>query len=89
MYKRQYQYRDEFDSADNFGLALITLRNGLLAVYNEAEQMKSGLAEADPAHSAVEGMIATLEGISREAHAKTAFTYLPLPELKAYKQMSA
>ncbi|MFR1433658.1 MAG: hypothetical protein ACLSS9_00165 [Acutalibacteraceae bacterium] len=85
---RAYQYRDEFDSADNFGLALITLRNGLLAVYNEAEQMKSGLAEADPAHSAVEGMIATLEGISREAHAKTAFTYLPLPELKAYKQMS-
>ena len=86
---RAYQYRDEFDSADNFGLALITLRNGLLAVYNEAEQMKSGLAEADPAHSAVEGMIATLEGISREAHAKTAFTYLPLPELKAFKQMSA
>ena len=50
--------------------------------------MKSGLAEADPAHSAVEGMTATLEGISREAHTKTAFTYLPLPELKAYKQMS-
>jgi len=34
-------------------------------------------------------MIATLEGISREAHAKTTFTYLQLPELKAYKQMSA
>lgn len=86
---RAYQCRDEFDSADNPGLALIALRSGLLAVYDEAEQLKDSLAEKDPARSTVEGMIATLEGISREAHAKTSFTYLPLPELKAYKQMSA
>lgn len=86
---RAYQCRDEFDSADSPGLALIALRSGLLAVYDEAEQLKDSLAEKDPARSTVEGMIATLEGISREAHAKTAFTYLPLPELKAYKQMSA
>ena len=86
---RAYQCRDEFDSADNPGLALIALRSGLLAVYDEAEQLKDSLAEDDPARSTVEGMIATLEGISREAHAKTAFTYLPLPELKAFKQMSA
>lgn len=86
---RAYQCRDEFDSADSPGLALIALRSGLLAVYDEAEHLKNSLAEDDPARSAVEGMIATLEGISREAHAKTAFTYLPLPELKAYKQMSA
>ena len=86
---RAYQCRDEFDSADNPGLALIALRSGLLAVYDEAEQLKDSLAEKDPARSTVEGMIATLEGISREAHAKTTFTYLPLPELKAYKQMSA
>lgn len=86
---RAYQCRDEFDSADNPGLALIALRSGLLAVYDEAEQLKDSLAEEDPARSTVEGMIATLEGISREAHAKTSFTYLPLPELKAYKQMSA
>lgn len=85
---RAYQCRDEFDSADSPGLALIALRSGLLAVYDEAEQLKDSLAEEDPARSAVEGMIATLEGISREAHAKTTFTYLPLPELKAYKQMS-
>ena len=86
---RAYQCRDEFDSADSPGLALIALRSGLLALYDEAEQLKDSLAEDDPARSTVEGMIATLEGISREAHAKTAFTYLPLPELKAYKQMSA
>ena len=89
MYKRQYQCRDEFDSADSPGLALIAMRSGLLAVYDEAEQLKGSLAEDDPARSTVEGMIATLEGISREAHAKTTFTYLQLPELKAYKQMSA
>lgn len=86
---RAYQCRDEFDSADSPGLALIALRSGLLALYDEAEHLKDSLAEDDPARSTVEGMIATLEGISREAHAKTAFTYLPLPELKAYKQMSA
>ncbi|HJD23006.1 MAG TPA: AAA family ATPase [Firmicutes bacterium] len=86
---RAYQCRDEFDSADSPGLALIALRSGLLAIYDEAEQLKDSLAEEDPARSTVEGMIATLEGISREAHAKTAFTYLPLPELKAFKQMSA
>lgn len=86
---RAYQCRDEFDSADSPGLALIALRSGLLAVYDEAEHLKDSLAEKDPARSTVEGMIATLEGISREAHAKTSFTYLPLPELKAYKQMSA
>lgn len=86
---RAYQCRDEFDSADSPGLALIALRSGLLAIYDEAEQLKDSLAEDDPARSTVEGMIATLEGISREAHAKTAFTYLPLPELKAFKQMSA
>ena len=84
---RAYQCRDEFDSADSPGLALIAMRSGLLAVYDEAEQLKDSLAEDDPARSTVEGMIATLEGISREAHAKTAFTYLPLPELKAFKQM--
>lgn len=86
---RAYQCRDEFDSADSPGLALIALRSGLLALYDEAEHLKDSLAEDDSARSTVEGMIATLEGISREAHAKTAFTYLPLPELKAYKQMSA
>lgn len=86
---RAYQCRDEFDSADSPGLALIALRSGLLALYDEAEHLKNSLAEDDSARSTVEGMIATLEGISREAHAKTAFTYLPLPELKAYKQMSA
>ena len=86
---RAYQCRDEFDSADSPGLALIALRSGLLALYDEAEHLKNSLAEDDSARSTVEGMIATLEGISREAHAKTAFTYLPLPELKAFKQMSA
>lgn len=86
---RAYQCRDEFDSADSPGLALIALRSGLLALYDEAEHLKDSLAEDDSARSTVEGMIATLEGISREAHAKTAFTYLPLPELKAFKQMSA
>ena len=86
---RAYQCRDEFDSADNPGLALIALRSGLLAIYDEAEALKAGLSDEDSARSSVEGAISTLEGISRKAHAKTAFTYLPLPELKAYKQMSA
>lgn len=46
---RAYQCRDEFDSADSPGLALIALRSGLLAVYDEAEQLKDSLAEEGPA----------------------------------------
>ena len=84
-----YQHREDFENSTDENQALLTLRNGLLAVYDEAEQLKNGLSDDDPVRSAVDGAIATLEEISRAAHAKTTFTYLQLPELKAYKQMSA
>lgn len=45
--------------------------------------------ENDAAIVSVDGLTATLESISREAHAKTSFTYVPLEELKIYRQMSA
>ena len=58
-------------------------------VYEEISALKDGLSENDAARSSVEGLIATLENISREAHTKTSFTYVSLEELKVYKQLSA
>ena len=86
---RAYQYREDFENSTDRNQALIALRSGLLDIYDGAERLKSGLPDDDPALSSVEGVISTLEDISRKAHAKTSFTYLQLPELKAYKQMSA
>ena len=86
---RAYQYREDVENSTDRNQALIALRSGLLDIYDGAERLKPGLPDDDPALSSVEGVISTLEDISRKAHAKTSFTYLQLPELKAYKQMSA
>ena len=58
-------------------------------LYEQSVSLKDGLAENDAAAASVDGLISTLETISKDAHAKTAFTYVPLEELKVYKQMSA
>lgn len=86
---KAYSFQQEFETALDKNQALMALRNGLLSAYEESAALKSELPENDAAHSAVEGLIATLETVSREAHDKTSFTYVPLEELKAYKQLSA
>ncbi len=80
-----YALRDAFCSADDKVEALLTLRDKLLSLYDEAELLKAGLPDGDAAISSVDGVITTLEEISREAHGQTGFTYLPFKELKALR----
>lgn len=84
-----YQSQQIFEDAQDKNHALLTLRNELLSVYEQSVSLKDGLSENDAAAASVDGLIATLENISKEAHTKTSFTYVPLEELKVYKQMSA
>ena len=84
-----YQAQQAFEDAPDKTHALLTLRSELLPLYEQSVSLKDGLPENDAAAASVDGLIATLENISKEAHAKTSFTYVPLEELKVYKQMSA
>lgn len=86
---KAYQIQRDFESNADKNQALLSLRNDLLTVYDSTEALKAGLSDTDAALSSIEGMMATLESISRDAHSKTTFTYLPLAELKAYKKLSA
>lgn len=78
-----YRLRDTFGAANDKKQALIVLRDGLVSIFDEAEKLKTSLPDGDAALSSIDGMISTLEAISRDAHAQTKFTYLPLAELKA------
>ena len=84
-----YQVQQAFENAADKNHALLALRSQLLPLYEQSVSLKDGLAENDAATASVDGLISTLETISKDAHAKTAFTYVPLEELKVYKQMSA
>ena len=79
-----FEHKKTFDSAADKLQALVTLRKNLVKVYIEAEKLKEGLAEGDAAISAVDGMISSLESLSKEVHDNTGYTYLPLSELKAF-----
>ena len=84
-----YQVQQAFENAADKNHALLALRSQLLPLYEQSVSLKDGLVENDAAAASVDGLISTLETISKDAHAKTAFTYVPLEELKVYKQMSA
>lgn len=86
---KTYKVQKTFDEAKDKNYALIEFRNGLLPIYEEGVSLKENLSEKDAARSSVEGFIATLENISREAHSKTAFTYVSFEELKIFKSMNA
>lgn len=86
---KAYELNRIFDGATDKNKALLDFRNGLISVYDDAEALKSGISENDPALTSIEGTIATIEGISKEAHAKTRFTYLSLAELKAMKTINS
>ena len=88
MLARAYETRRIFDGASDKNKALLDFRNGFIKLFEEAEALKNGLSENDPAHTAVDSAMETLETVSREAHGQTRFTYLPLAELKALKNYS-
>ncbi len=86
---RCYEQKKAFEDAADKNQALLTLRNELLAIYDEAESLRASLSENDAARSAIDGMLEKLETVSREAHKQTRFTYLPMSELKAYQRLGA
>lgn len=86
---KAYSLQREFESAADKNFALMALRDGLLSAYEEIVSIKIDLPENDAAHAAVEGLVAALETVSREAHSKTGFTYVPLEELKICKSINA
>lgn len=83
-----YQHQKVFEDATDKNQALVALRDNLLAVYEQAEILRSGLPENDVAAATIDGMLATLEIISKEAHEQTNFTYLPLSEIKEFKNLT-
>ena len=63
----------------------MNFRSGLVKIYEESEKLRSGLSENDPAITAINSTVATIEGISKDVHSKTAFTYISMGELAAMK----
>ncbi len=84
-----YEINRIFENADDKNKALLAFRNGLITVYDDAEALKSGISENDPALTSINSTIDTLEGISKKAHEQTCFTYLSLAELKAMKTINS
>lgn len=79
--------RDEFNSSSDRNRALIKLKTDLLTLYDESTAIKDNLPDGDAAISGADSFIGTLEDISRDAYSKTGFTYVSLPELKAYQNL--
>ena len=82
---KAYELRDAFTSAGEKSKALMNFRSGLVKIYEESEKLRSGLSENDPAITAINSTVATIEGISKDVHSKTAFTYISMGELAAMK----
>lgn len=79
-----YTCRDRFAGADNKQQALIDWQKDILAVYEEAVSLKNGLPDGDARLSSIDGVVDTLESISREVFAQAGYTYIPLPQLQLY-----
>ena len=78
-----YQQRNAFDKETDKNRALFGFRNGLLEIYEKAEALRTDLSEDNPAMSAIDGFLSDMEEVSKEVHANTKFTYIPMAELKA------
>lgn len=85
---KAHELRKKFDDATDKNKALLSFRNNIITVYDGAEALKVGLSENDPALSPIEGMLDSVEEISRDVHKQTRFTYLSMAELKAMKTNS-
>lgn len=85
---KAHELRKKFDDAADKNKALLSFRNNIITVYDGAEALKVGLSENDPALSSIEGMLDSVEAISRDVHKQTRFTYLSMAELKAMKTNS-
>ena len=83
---KAYKLRDEFNRGPDKNKGLLEFRTGLVDIYERLLTLRRGLSENDPAITTINSTIDTLENLSKEIHAQTRFTYLPLAELAAMKQ---
>lgn len=83
---KAYKLRDEFNRVADKNKGLLEFRTGLVDIYERLLTLHRGLSENDPAITTINSTIDTLENLSKEIHAQTRFTYLPLAELAAMKQ---
>ena len=83
---KAYKLRDEFNRVADKNKGLLEFRTGLVDIYERLLTLRRGLSENDPAITTINSTIDTLENLSKEIHAQTRFTYLPLAELTAMKQ---
>ena len=82
---KAYKLRDEFNRAFDKNKGLLDFRTGLVEVFEGLLNLQCGLSDNDPAVSTVNGTMDMVETVSKEVHAHTRFTYLPMAELSAMK----
>ena len=68
--------------ADLARKAFIKLRGELIRLYQKQSELRAA-AQSDGEIALTDSLLADLEGISRQAHEETGFTYTPLSELAA------
>ena len=83
---KAYKLRDEFNRAFDKNKGLLDFRSGLVDVYEGLLTLRRDLNESDPAITTINSTVDKVETLSKEIHAQTKFTYLPLAELAAMKQ---
>lgn len=83
---KAYKLRDEFDLTDDKNKGLLAFRTGLVEVFEGLLNLRSGLNENAPTISTINSTMDMVETVSKEVHAQTRFTYLPMAELAAMKQ---
>ena len=83
---KSYKLRDEFDQTADKNKGLLSFRTGLIEIYEGLLSLRDGLNENDPTISTISSTMDMVETVSKEVHAQTRFTYLPMAELAAMKQ---
>lgn len=86
---KAYELRDTFARVADKNKGLLDFRSGLVDIFENLLTIRSGLAENDPAITAIDSMKDTIEGVSKEVHSQTRFTYLPMTELAAMKNFNS
>lgn len=86
---KAYELRDTFARVADKNKGLLDFRSGLVDIFENLLTIRSGLAETDPAITAIDSMKDTIEGVSKEVHSQTRFTYLPMTELAAMKNFNS
>ena len=84
---KAYKLRDEFDLTDDKNKGLLAFRTGLVEVFEGLLNLRSGLNENDPTISTINSTMDMVETVSKEVHAQTRFTYMPMAELAEMKQL--